>query len=275
MSRDDRPLVRGEDRFGGVLAPRPRVAEPQRRQQMQTCRLRTAVVHGATDQDVIRAGLGVLEEHVVVAIVIEHAGVEQFVLELFAREQGIGLDQAGVRKGPLRVLVQVLHVRVGRRRVEVEVVLLDVLAVVPLAVGQAEQPLLEDGVVAVPQGERETEPLLVVGDAAQPVLAPAIRAQSRLVMREVVPRVAVLAVVLAHGAPLALTEVRSPLLPRDTRLACLVQPPLFTHVHERAARPAGFRLARVPCARLLARHLVPSWPERTGPRPSVSAERGA
>ena len=65
---------------------------------------------------------------------------------------------------PLRVLVEVLHVGVGRRGVEVEVVLLDVLAVVALAVGQAEQPFLQDGVPPVPQREREAEALLVVGD---------------------------------------------------------------------------------------------------------------
>jgi len=38
----------------------------------------------------------------------------------------------------------------SRRAVEVEIVFLDVLAVIALAVGQAEQALLENGVVAVP-----------------------------------------------------------------------------------------------------------------------------
>ena len=88
------------------------------------------------------------------------------------------LDEVGVGEGRLRVLVEVLHVRVRRRGVEVEVVLLDVLAVVALAVGQAEQPLLEDRVLAVPQGQREAELLLVVGDAGEAVLAPAVGAAS-------------------------------------------------------------------------------------------------
>jgi len=44
---------------------------------------------------------------------------------------------------------------VRRRAVEVEVVLLDVLAVVALVAGDAEQALLEDGVAAVPEGQRE------------------------------------------------------------------------------------------------------------------------
>jgi len=62
----------------------------------------------------------------------------------------------------------------GRRAVEVEVVLLHVLAMVRLAVGQAEQPFLEDGVLPVPQGQAETELLLVVGDARDAILAPAV-----------------------------------------------------------------------------------------------------
>jgi hypothetical protein len=64
------------------------------------------------------------------------------------------------------------------RAVEVEVILLDVLAVVPFAVVDAEQPLLQDGVLAVPQGQCEAELLEVVGDCSQTVLAPAVRARA-------------------------------------------------------------------------------------------------
>ena len=103
--------------------------------------------------------LRVLDEHVEVAIAIEHARVEQLVLELMASTVAVGVDEIVVRKGRLRVLVQVLHVRVGRRRVEVEVVLLHVLAVIALAVGQAEEALLEDGILAVPQRHREAQQL--------------------------------------------------------------------------------------------------------------------
>jgi hypothetical protein len=60
---------------------------------------------------------------------------------------------------------------VGRGAVQVEVVLLDVLAVVALAVGQPEHPLLQQRVPAVPQRQRETQPLLVVADAGDAVLA--------------------------------------------------------------------------------------------------------
>jgi hypothetical protein len=52
---------------------------------------------------------------------------------------------------------------VRRRAIEVEVVLLHVLVVVALAVRQPEEALFENRVLAVPQGHRETEVLLVVG----------------------------------------------------------------------------------------------------------------
>jgi len=73
------------------------------------------------------------------------------------------------------------------------VVLLDVLAVVPLAVGEPEEPFLEDGIPAVPERNSETELLPVVGDAGEAVLAPAVGARPRVVVREVRP-----------GSPLAL-----------------------------------------------------------------------
>ena len=73
-------------------------------------------------------------------------------------------DQPAVGKLGLRILVEELHVRVRRRVVEVEVVLLDVLAVVALDGREAEQPLLQDGVVAVPEGGGEDEELIAVAE---------------------------------------------------------------------------------------------------------------
>ena len=49
------------------------------------------------------------------------------------------LDQVAIGILRLRILVEVLHVRVGRRAVEVEVIFLDVFAMVAFGVGQAEQ----------------------------------------------------------------------------------------------------------------------------------------
>ena len=113
------------------------------------------------------------------------------------------------------------------RAVQVEVVLLDVLTVVPLGPGQAEHPLLQDRVSAVPKRGGEAQVLVDVADAAQAVLVPAVRPRAGVVVGEVSPRLAAGAVVLAHGAPCALREVRPPGPPRDPRFTGLVQPLLL------------------------------------------------
>src|SRR5262249_13377650 len=176
---------------------------------------------------VLRRRLGVLDEYVEVTHSLEHAGVEQFILELMPPAPPARLHEVAVGIRPLRVLVEVLHVRVRRRAVEVEVILLDVLAVVALAIGQPKQALLEDRVRTVPQGDGETQPLLVVGDAGQAVLAPAVGAAAGLVVREVVPGVAALRVVLAYSPPLSLAEVRPPLLPRGLLITGFGQSAMF------------------------------------------------
>jgi hypothetical protein len=43
----------------------------------------------------------------------------------------------------------------GRRAVEIKVVFLDVLAVIALAVGEPKQTLFEDGILPIPQCQRE------------------------------------------------------------------------------------------------------------------------
>src|SRR5262249_48444423 len=123
------------------------------------------------------------------------------------------LDEEPVGIGGLRVAVEAAHVAVRRRRVEVVIELLHVLAVVALGAGDAEEPLLEDRIAAVPQRQREAQAALAIADPEEAVLAPAVGAAARVVVREVGPRVAVGGIVLAHRRPLALREVRAPALP--------------------------------------------------------------
>ena len=127
------------------------------------------------------------------------------------------VDERVVGERGLRVVVAPLQQRVARQALEVPPVLLDVLAVVPLRPRETEHPLLEDRVLAVPEREREAQLVADVGDAGHPVLVPAVRAGARVIVRERVPGVAALGVVLADGAPGALAEVRAPLVPRVRR----------------------------------------------------------
>jgi hypothetical protein len=130
----------------------------------------------------------------------------------------------------------------GRRAVEIVIILLDVLAVVALAVGQTEQPLLEDRVLAIPQRKRKTQPLVIVTEAGKAILALVISARTGLVVGEIVPRIAVLAVVLADRSPLAFAEVRPPLFPGNLFLTRLVEAHFFRCLHRFGARTLRQRL---------------------------------
>ena len=159
-----------------------------------------------------RRGLRVGHVDRPVAVVVEDAGVEQ--LELGIVQAAAVVDELLVRERGLRVVVAPAQQRVARQPLEVPPVLLDVLAVVALRPREAEHPLLEDRVLAVPEREREAELVADVGDPGHAVLVPAVGAGARVVVREGVPGVAALGVVLAHGAPGALAQVRAPLVPR-------------------------------------------------------------
>jgi hypothetical protein len=127
-------------------------------------------------QDVVRPRFGVLDEDVEVAVVVEYARVEQFVLGILPGAAPVFRHQVVVGKRALRILVQVLHVRVAGHVVEVEVILLPVLAVIPLRAGQAEHALLDDRVLPIPERKRKAELLVVVADSGNAVLAPPVRA---------------------------------------------------------------------------------------------------
>src|SRR5262249_49739765 len=120
------------------------------------------------------------------------------------------LDQLLIGVCDLRILVEVPHVCVGRRVIQVEVVLLDVFAVIALAAGQAEHPLLEEWISAVPQCQGKTQVLMPVAYAGQAVLVPAVGAGAGGVVRKRPPGIAARRVVLAYGPPGALADVRPP-----------------------------------------------------------------
>ncbi len=100
-----------------------------------------------------------------------------------------------------------------RRGVEVEVILFDVLAVVSFVAAQAEEALLQDGIAAIPKGEREAEALVIVADSEDAVLRPPEGAQGGLIEGEIIPGVAIGAVVFAGIAPGAFGQIRPPAPP--------------------------------------------------------------
>ena len=155
------------------------------------------------------------------------------------------VEQPLVGELALRVLVQRLHVGVRGRGVEVVVALLDVLAVVALRARQAEEPLLQDRILSVPERDREADVLVAVGNAHQTVLAPAVGARAGVLVRKVVPGRAVRAVVLAHRAPLPLGEVGPPALPVLRALRVLLEADAFGIERSTAVMRRAFaRVAR-------------------------------
>ncbi len=212
------------DRHGAVVAkpqdgllrvdvPAPRVAEPCRRQHVQRRSIRTDVGRPDHHHDVVGTGLCVVDLDHPVAVVVECAGVEELVLRLVLVAPGILGDEIAVGKGPLRIVVPPAIPRVTRQRIQIPPVVLGVLTVVALRTGQPEHPLLQDGVVAVPQRQPETEPLLDVGEPGHPVLPPPVGTRSGVIVGEVRPGIAVGAVVLTNRPPLTFAQIRPPPVP--------------------------------------------------------------
>jgi hypothetical protein len=137
---------------------------------------KTAVRNSNLNQQVLGRFFRILNEHVKVAAIIENARIEEFVLKLVTRPAPVRPDEVRVWIGLLRILVEILHVRVRWRAIEVEIILLHILAVIALAIGQPEKTFLQDWIFAVPERKREAEILFIVGEAGKSVLAPAIRA---------------------------------------------------------------------------------------------------
>ena len=205
--------VAGQARPFGIDVPRPGVAEPQVRQHVQRRGLRARVGDADLHEQVVRVALRVGHVDHPVAVVVEHAGVHQLVLGLTLVPSPVLGDQVAVRELGLRVVVAPAQQRMAGQGVHEPPVVLDVLAVVALRAGQAEHPLLQDRVAAVPQRERHAQVLPDVTDAGHAVLAPPVGTRAGVVVREVVPGLAAGAVVLAHRPPGAFREIGTPVVP--------------------------------------------------------------
>src|SRR5208282_1725420 len=141
-------------------------------------------------------------------------------------------------------------------RVEVEVTLLDVFAVIAFRIGQAEQAFLQDRIAAVPQRDRKAQAALAIAEAEQPVFAPSVGPAAGMVMRKVVPAIAIGGVVLADGAPLALRQIGAPALPIGGPLRVFLQAARLcaeVSIAAHADRSVWIRGARLPGRRIAPR----------------------
>lgn len=112
-----------------VSAPRPRIAEPNGRKNRKVCSGWTSLGCDDPDQDVFGTALCILCE---ITVLVKSASVEQLILEIRSVPAAVFFHQPAVRKLSLWILVQSLHVGVRGSRIQIEVIFLDVLAVISL-----------------------------------------------------------------------------------------------------------------------------------------------
>ena len=167
-----------------LVTPVPKIAQPQRGDQAQLGFLGTAVDHANADQQIFRAGFGVIDKDVEVAVVVKDAGLHQLVFGLITTAAAVLLHQVPVGEFLLRVLVQPPHEAVGWGVELMKEIVLEVFAVVALAIGQAKGALFQDGITAIPKGETKTEQPLLITDAEQTVFSPAVAAHAGVLMGE-------------------------------------------------------------------------------------------
>ena len=156
------------------------------------------------DQGIFHVRLRILDEDVEVAVIVEDAGIKQLILWLVITAPLVLLAKLVVRERSLRVFVETLAVAVRRKGIQIIELLFDVFAVVALWVAQAKEPLLQSAVLSIPQDRAEAESALPIRPTEDAVFTPPIRTVLSHLIRERVPYVAVIRVVLANGAPLAL-----------------------------------------------------------------------
>ena len=198
----------------GILIPRPNIAKPHMRQNMQRRGIWPTVGGGDAHAQIIYPRLGVIDGDIEIAPPIKRPGVGQFKLALVQPARRVLRQQPRIGKLGLRILIQHRHRRMAGHAVRIVIGLLHILAVIALGIGEAEQALLQDRVAPVPQRQPQADMLLIIAKPANPVLAPAIGAAAGMVMRERGPSIPIRAVILAHGAPLPLGQIRPPAPPR-------------------------------------------------------------
>ena len=213
MTRQNPLAVQPQAGLGCIEGPAPVIARPELGQHLQACGLVRTVMHGDAHENIVGLMLGVFDTDVAVVVVCEHTGIKDFILGIRQPTTGVFGDQVSVGKGRMGIFVEHAHVGMARHAIDEKVQFLDVFTVVAFGVVEAEQTFLEDCVTLVPQRQAQAPALSLVTETGQSILAPSIGAAACMLMREVGPGVTVGAVVFAHRAPLAFTQVRAPVAP--------------------------------------------------------------
>src|SRR5437588_2627440 len=169
-------------RFWLGPVPAPDVTKPNRREQMERRRLRTAVFRGRANQNVVRVRLRILDLDIEIAVLGEGAGVPNFKLAFHLRAPAICCDKFFVGITRLRIAINHPHETVRRRAVDVPIKFLYVFAVISFRAAYAEDAFLRKWIALIPKRERKTEQPFVIANSANAVFVPAIRARPRVIV---------------------------------------------------------------------------------------------
>src|SRR5579862_3235156 len=92
---------------------------------------------------------------------------------------------------------------------------------------------------------------MVIAKAGDTVFTPAIGPAARVIVREILPGIAIGAIILAHRAPLAIADIGTPAPPRDALPRFRQPAPLGRPPDDRSASPAvsHHRSAGIPLLR--------------------------
>src|SRR5437868_2534646 len=129
--------------------------------------LRPAVANFYSDADVFRVGFCVFDKYVEITIFIKDSGIQQFILWASAATIPVLFDQLCIWKSGLRIFVEILHVGMRRSRIEIEVILLHVLAVICFARDKTIQTFLQYRIVTIPKCQCKNQNLVAIADSGQ------------------------------------------------------------------------------------------------------------
>ena len=170
-------------------SPYPGVSVPERGEKMEFSRLGPTVADCDFNENITRTSLGILSKYIPVFPLVKNTRVFKLKFQLIETTTTVFFHQFCIGVLALWVFVESLHVRVRGGGVEIVVALLGVLAVIPLGACETKDPLLEDGVFLVPEGDRETQPALAITDAHESIFAPAIGSRASMIVCEIIPAV--------------------------------------------------------------------------------------
>src|SRR5256885_3242707 len=194
---------------------------------MQGCGFRSAVRGSNADEQIVRGDLAVLHYYVEVAALIEDTGIEQFEFRIQSRALCVLLNQALVGKSALRILIEVLHVRVRRSIVQIVVALFYIFTMISLRTGKAKEPFLQDAIFAIPERQGEAQILIAIAYPCDSIFAPAVNPRASMLVGKIVPGIAVGAVIFAHSTPCAFAEIWPPVFPVSFVFVIFLKTELF------------------------------------------------